>query len=154
MPCMKAGGTLEPMPCARNAKGQSLCPSRNGRRQRGQATGRARSEPAAIGRRTRCGAQQALIDALLKIMLELDHLKQIQMVTWCCGHRQARWGIFNEGDAGSQQVLKLDPRNVLALSQRGYAYFLLRDNGKGLADVNAALEIDDTPRPLLTRSGG
>ena len=41
---------------------------------------------------------------------------------------------------------------ALALSQRGYAFFLLGDNGRALADLNAAAEIDpSSPAPHAFR---
>ena len=36
------------------------------------------------------------------------------------------------------------PRNTLALNIRGYSYFLMKDNGRAFADLNAATEIDPT----------
>ena len=106
--------------------------------------------PAAFGRRAGC-RQGEITDRTGQISRSDCRTRssgetgsEVRLCLCLARHRQSPDGTIQRGDAGLNEALKLDPRNAFALGQRGYTYFALRDNGKGLADVNAALEIDNT----------
>jgi tetratricopeptide (TPR) repeat protein len=53
-----------------------------------------------------------------------------------------RLGQIAESMEDCNRALQLQPRNTLALNIRGYGYFMLKDNHRAFADLNAATEID------------